>query len=171
MKLHDLKPATGSHRKSKRIGRGPGSGKGKTGGKGMMGQKARSGPNPSRAFEGGQNPMVRRMPYLRGFKNRWRIEYQIINVGQMNDWPQDHELSIEDMITNGVIDKKRPLKILGDGDLTVKLSIQAHKVSASARQKIEAAGGTITEIPWVVERHSRSRGPNLAMRNRRTSGE
>jgi large subunit ribosomal protein L15 len=171
MKLHDLKPAPGSHRTSKRVGRGHGSGKGKTAGKGMMGQKARSGPNPSRTFEGGQNPIVRRMPYLRGFKNRWRVEYQVINVGQMNDWPQDREVLIEDLIAAGVIDKKRPLKILGDGELNVKLTLQAHKFSASARQKIEAAGGSVIEVPWVVERRSRSRGPNLAMRNRRTSGE
>lgn len=171
MKLHDLKPAPGSHRTSKRVGRGHGSGKGKTAGKGMMGQKARSGPNPSRTFEGGQNPIVRRMPYLRGFKNRWRVEYQVINVGQMNDWPQDREVLIEDLVAAGVIDEKRPLKILGDGELNVKLTLQAHKFSASARQKIEAAGGSVIEVPWVVERPSRSRGPNLAMRNRRTSGE
>jgi large subunit ribosomal protein L15 len=171
MKLHDLKPAPGSHRTSKRVGRGPGSGKGKTAGKGMMGQKARSGPNPSRTFEGGQNPIVRRMPYLRGFKNRWRVEYQVINVGEMSDWPQDREVLIEDLIAAGVIDKKRPLKILGDGELNVKLTLQAHKFSASARQKIEAAGGSVIEVPWVVERPSRSRGPNLAMRNRRTSAE
>jgi large subunit ribosomal protein L15 len=171
MKLHDLKPAPGSHRTSKRVGRGPGSGKGKTAGKGMMGQKARSGPNPSRTFEGGQNPIVRRMPYLRGFKNRWRVEYQVINVGEMNDWPQDREVLIEDLIAAGVIDKKRPLKILGDGELNVKLTLHAHKFSAGARQKIEAAGGSVVEVPWVVERPSRSRGPNLAMRNRRTSAE
>lgn len=171
MKLHDLKPAPGSHRTSKRVGRGPGSGKGKTAGKGMMGQKARSGPNPSRTFEGGQNPIVRRMPYLRGFKNCWRVEYQVINVGEMNDWPQDREILIEDLIAAGMIDKKRPFKILGDGDLNVKLTLQAHKFSAGARQKIEAAGGSVVEVPWVVERPSRSRGPNLAMRNRRTSAE
>lgn len=169
MKLHDLKPAAGSHRSSKRIGRGHGSGKGKTAGKGMMGQKARSGPNPSRTFEGGQNPIVRRMPYLRGFKNRWRVEYQVINVEDLNDWPQP-EVLIATLVEAGLIHKSRPLKILGEGDLSVKLTVEAHKFSASARQKIEAAGGTVVEVPWVVERPSRSRGPNLAMRNRKDQG-
>lgn len=169
MKLHDLKPAPGSHRERKRIGRGHGSGKGKTGGKGMMGQKARSGPNPSRTFEGGQNPMVRRMPYLRGFKNRWRIEYQVINVGELNDWPQGHEVAIETLVEAGLIHKSRPLKILGEGDLNASLTVQGHKFSASARQKIEAAGGTVVEVPWVVERPSRSSGPNPAMRNRKSN--
>ncbi len=137
MKLHDLKPSPGAHRVGKRLGRGPGSGKGKTSGKGMMGQKARSGPGPYRTFEGGQNRLVRRMPYLRGFKNLWRI---------------------------------RPLKILGDGDLNTKLTVHAHKFSGSARQKIEAAGGSVVEVAWDAERRSRSRGPNPAMRNRREQG-
>jgi large subunit ribosomal protein L15 len=168
MKLHDLKPAPGSHRKSKRIGRGYGSGKGKTGGKGMGGQKARSGPNPYRTFEGGQNRLVRRIPYLRGFKNLWRVEYQVINVGDLNDLTNGQELTIDALIAERVIHKSKPLKILGDGELTAKLTVHAHKFSASARQKIEAAGGTVVETPWVVERRSRSHGPNPAMRNRRT---
>ncbi len=165
MKLHDLKPAPGSHRERLRIGRGYGSGKGKTGGKGMMGQKARSGPNPYRTFEGGQNRIVRRMPYLRGFKNRYRIEYEVINVGEFNELPVDHEVTIGSLIESGVIEASRPLKILGDGDLSVKLTVHAHKVSASARSKIEAAGGTVVETPWVTERQSRSHGVNPAMRN------
>lgn len=166
MKLHDLKPAAGSHRERKRIGRGHGSGTVKTAGKGMGGQKARSGPNPYRTFEGGQNRMVRRMPYLRGFKNKWRIEYQVLNLADLSDLPDGHEVSLEDLIVSGAINKNRPLKILGDGELTVKLTIEAHKFSGSARSKIEAAGGSVVEIPWVVERRSRSAGPNPAMRNR-----
>lgn len=167
MKLHDLKPAPGSVHKSKRVGRGPGSGKGKTSGKGMMGQKARSGPNPYRTFEGGQNRIVRRMPYLRGFKNRWRIEYQVLNVGELNELPAGEELTVDTLVQSGVISAKRPLKILGDGELTTTLKVQAHKFSASARAKIEAAGGSVTELPWVAEKNSRSRGPNLAQRNRK----
>jgi large subunit ribosomal protein L15 len=167
MKLHDLKPAPGSHRERKRIGRGPGSGKGKTSGKGMMGQKARSGPGPYRTFEGGQNRMVRRMPYLRGFKNRWRIEYQVLNVGDLNELPADHELTIDDLLASGTITKHRPIKILGEGELNVKLTVHAHKFSGSARSKIEAAGGKVVEETWAVERRSRSAGPNPAMRNRR----
>ena len=168
MKLHDLKPAPGAHRERKRIARGHGSGKGKTGGKGMNGQKARSGPNPYRTFEGGQNRQVRALPQLRGFKNRWRVEYQVINVEQLNEWPESEPLTIERLVATGRIEAKHPVKILGDGDLTVRLNVQAHKFSASARQKIEAAGGTVEEVPWVAEKHSRSRGPNLAQRNRRT---
>jgi large subunit ribosomal protein L15 len=168
MKLHDLKPAPGSHRERKRIGRGPGSGKGKTGGKGMAGQKARSGPNPYRTFEGGQNRIVRRMPYLRGFKNRWRVEYQVLNVSQLNELPPGEEVTLEALADSGVISLKRPLKVLGDGELTTRLTVHAHKFSASARTKIEAAGGAVVEVPWVVHHPSRSRGPNLAMVNRKT---
>ena len=160
IKLHDLKPSPGAHRERKRVGRGPGSGKGKTAGKGMMGQKARSGPGPYRTFEGGQNRLVRRMPYLRGFKNRWRVEYQVINVGDLNDLPDAEELTIETLLEVGRITKHKPLKILGTGDLGKQLTIHAHKFSGSARQKIEAAGGTVVEIAWKHERPSRSRGPN-----------
>lgn len=167
MKLHDLKPAPGAHRDRKRVGRGIGSGKGKTSGKGMMGQKARSGPGPYRTFEGGQNRLVRRMPYLRGFKNRWRIEYQVINVADLGEWPSGQEVTIEALISSGAISKSRPLKILGNGDLATRLTVHAHKFSGSARQKIEAAGGTVVEVPWTVERRSRSSGPNPAMRNRK----
>ncbi|HEU5087367.1 MAG TPA: 50S ribosomal protein L15 [Roseiflexaceae bacterium] len=167
MKLHELSPAPGSRRERKRIGRGYGSGKGKTGGKGMMGQKARSGPNPSRVFEGGQFPLARKLPHLRGFKNRWRIEYQVLNVSQFSEWPTDQDVTLQALIDAGVIEGNRPLKILGDGDLDSALTIEAHKFSNSARQKIEAAGGKIVETEWVTERNSRSRGPNLAMRNRR----
>src|SRR5919199_2689225 len=114
MKLHDLQPAPGSRKTSKRVGRGHGSGKGKTSGKGMMGQKARSGPGPYRTFEGGQNRLVKRMPYLRGFKNKWRVEYQVINVGDLSDLADGQEVTIEALIDAGVISKNQPLKILGD---------------------------------------------------------
>ena len=171
MKLHDLKPAPGSNRERKRVGRGPGSGKGKTSGKGMMGQKARSGPGPYRTFEGGQNRIVRRMPYLRGFKNKWRIEYQVLNVGDLNELPAGHDLTIEDLIASGTINKNRPLKVLGEGDINITLTVHAHKFSGSARAKIEAAGGQVVEEPWDGERRSRSAGPNPAMRNRQTTDE
>jgi len=169
MKLHDLKPAPGSNRERKRVGRGPGSGKGKTAGKGMMGQKARSGPGPYRTFEGGQNRMVRRMPYLRGFKNLWRTEYQVLNIGDLSELPADHELTVEDLLASGTITKHQPVKVLGEGELSVKLTVHAHKFSNSARAKIEAAGGTVVEVPWIKERRSRSAGPNPAMRNRKAS--
>jgi large subunit ribosomal protein L15 len=172
MKLHDLKPAPGSHRRSKRVGRGYGSGKGKTSGKGMMGQKARAGSGPYRTFEGGQNRLVKRMPYKRGFTNIWRVEYQVINVEQLNEWPQDVEVTIDALLeTRAIRRKNQPVKILGDGELTRSLVVHAHKFSASARKKIEAAGGKVVEVPWVVERHSRSRGPNPSMRNQTAQSE
>lgn len=166
MKLHDLKPAEGSHRKSKRVGRGHGSGKGKTAGKGMMGQKARRGPGPYRTFEGGQNRLVKRMPFKRGFTNIFGTEYETVNVGRLADWPAGREVTPETLLAARVVRRKAlPVKILGDGELTRALTVRAHKFSASARQKIEAAGGTVVELPWEVERHSRSRGPNPSMRN------
>lgn len=146
MKLHDLKPAPGSHRKSKRIGRGHGSGKGKTSGKGMGGQKARSGPNPYPHFEGGQNPLVRRMPYKRGFTNIFRVEYTIVNLDTLADW-NGAEITPESLRDAGLIKNlKQPVKVLGDGDVTAALQVRVHKVSASARSKIEAAGGSIQLI-------------------------
>ncbi len=172
MKLHDLKPAPGSHRRSKRVGRGYGSGKGKTSGKGMMGQKARAGSGPYRTFEGGQNRLVKRMPYKRGFTNIWRVEYQVINVEQLNEWPQDVEVTIDALLeTRAIRRKNQPVKILGDGEITRPLVVHAHKFSASARTKIEAAGGKVVEEPWDVERHSRSRGPNPSMRHQTTQSE
>jgi large subunit ribosomal protein L15 len=165
MKLHDLQPAQGSHRKSKRLGRGYGSGQGKTSGKGMAGQKARSGPGPYRTFEGGQNRLVKRMPFKRGFNNIWRIEFEIVNVGQLQDWPAGVEVTPAALLEAGIVqNEKQPIKILGDGELQQGLVVHAHKFSGSARQKIEAAGGSVIELPWMFERRSRSRGPNPSMR-------
>ena len=166
MKLHDLRPAEGSRSKSKRVGRGHGSGKGKTAGKGMMGQKARSGPGPYRTFEGGQNRLVKRMPFKRGFTNKFGVEYEVLNVGSLAEWPKDVEVTPETLHEARAVRRKNlPVKILGDGELGVALTVKAHKFTASAKQKIEAAGGTVVELPWVVERPSRSRGPNPSMRN------
>lgn len=170
MKLHELKPAPGAHKRRKRVGRGFGSGKGKTSGRGMMGQKSRSGPGPYRTFEGGQNRLVKRMPFKRGFTNIWRVEYQVVNVERLNGWPSDIEVTPETLLEARMIRRKKlPVKILGDGEVHVALTVHAHKFSGSARQKIEAAGGTVVEVPWLVERPSRSRGPNPSMRNQERS--
>lgn len=172
MKLHDLRPAAGAHKTSKRVGRGHGSGKGKTSGKGMNGQKARSGPGPYRTFEGGQNRLVKRMPFKRGFTNLWRIEYQVVNVSRFEGWPADTEITPETLLAARFIRRKnQPVKILGDGELAKALTVRAHKFSASASEKIKAAGGTIEELPWNVERRSRSQGFNPSMRNRPAAGE
>lgn len=170
MKLHDLQPAPGSKKRKKRVGRGYGTGKGKTSGKGMMGQKSRSGPGPYRTFEGGQNRLVKRMPFKRGFTNIWRTEYQVVNVSRLQDWPTDVAVTPESLLDARVIRSKNlPLKILGDGDMPAGLEVHAHKFSQSARQKIEAAGGSVVELPWEVERRSRSHGPNPSMRNSSSS--
>jgi len=172
MKLDDLRPAPGSTKKSKRIGRGHGSGKGKTGGKGMMGQKARSGPGPYRTFEGGQNRLVKRMPFKRGFTNLWHVEYQEVNLDRLSDWSSDVDVTPDALLEARIIRKKKlPIKILGNGELKNPLVIYAHKFSTSARQKIETAGGKVVELPWVVERRSRSRGANPSMRNQQPSVE
>lgn len=165
MKLSDLRPAAGSRQTSKRIGRGYGSGKGKTGGKGMMGQKARSGPNPYRTFEGGQNRLTKRMPFLRGFKNRWRVEYQVLNVSDFSEMEAGSNMSLADLIGSGVVKADLPVKLLGDGDLNIAITIEVHKASASAKQKVTAAGGTVVETEWNFVRPTRSFGVHSSSRS------
>jgi large subunit ribosomal protein L15 len=142
--LNKLGRPEGAHRGKKRLGRGPGSGKGKTSGKGHKGQKARTGHHgiPS-WFEGGQMPLQRRVP-KRGFKNPFRTEYEIVNLGQLNKLTED-EITPEILHENRMIDigNGNPVKILGDGEITRKITVRAHKVSESARAKIEAAGGSV----------------------------
>ncbi len=159
MKLHDLMPSVGAHKHSKRVGRGHGSGKGKTAGRGSGGQKQRAGSGPHRAFEGGQNEITRRMPFKRGvgFFNRYSVTYEIFNLGDIAQ-SSIEDLTPEVLLAAGLIKNlKKPVKILGDGEINRPLNVTAHKVSASARQKIEAAGGVITELPWVVIRRPRNR--------------
>jgi large subunit ribosomal protein L15 len=160
MKLHDLKPAPGSNHKSKRVGRGHGSGKGKTAGRGMMGQNAREGSGPHRAFEGGQNEITKRMPFKRGvgFFNRYRIEYKVFNIGDLAGSQLD-EITPDLLLRARLVKNlKKPIKILGDGEVTRPIKITAHKFSASARQKIEAAGGTVTELGAPVIKRLPRRG-------------
>lgn len=140
MKLDDLKPAPGSNRKHKRVGRGPGSGHGKTSGRGHKGQGSRSGGNTKPGFEGGQMPLQRRLP-KRGFHNIFRIEMAVVNLAQLEAIGVG-EISPEFLSAHGLISGKgRQVKILGQGDLTKALTVRAHGFSASAKAKIEAAGG------------------------------
>jgi large subunit ribosomal protein L15 len=141
--LHELKPSPGSHRDRKRLGRGPGSGTGKTAGRGGKGQSARTGYKRKRGFEGGQMPLHRRLP-KRGFKNFTRVEFQVVNLRDLAGVEGDvtpASLRAANLITS----LKRPVKVLGDGDAK-KVSVSAHAFSKSAREKIEAAGGTVTVI-------------------------
>lgn len=147
MKLHDLKPAPGSTRPRKRVGRGHGSGHVKTAGRGTKGQNSRAGGRVRPGFEGGQNPIYRRMPYKRGFKNPFRIEYEILNLDDITTFKLESPITPESLFARGLIDDAVSLvKILGDGELKGAFTIRAHKFSASARAKIEAAGGVAEVI-------------------------
>lgn len=142
MKLHTLSPAEGSVSKKKRIGRGIGSGTGKTSGKGHKGQKARSGGGVRPGFEGGQMPLYRRLP-KRGFNNPFKKEYNIINVSDLEAFDGKNEITVEYLYEIGKISKiaGNGLKVLGNGELSKKLTVKASKFSASAKEKIEKAGG------------------------------
>ncbi|MBQ4647769.1 MAG: 50S ribosomal protein L15 [Clostridia bacterium] len=141
MKLHELSPAEGSAKSRYRKGRGPGSGNGKTAGKGHKGQNARSGGGVRPGFEGGQLPIYRRLP-KRGFNNHFSKEYAIINVGSLNDFDEGSVINVQTLLDSGVINKELDgLKVLGNGELTKKLTVEAKIFSASAKEKIEAAGG------------------------------
>jgi large subunit ribosomal protein L15 len=144
LKVHHLKPAPGSHTPKTRVGRGNGS-KGKTAGRGTKGSKARNQISP--AFEGGQLPLHMRLPKLKGFKNRFRVEYQVVNLATLEKlFPQGGTVGLDELAAAGAVRKGEPVKVLGNGDLSVKLDVTANAFSASAREKIAAAGGTATSL-------------------------
>jgi len=143
MRLHELTPAEGSKKDRKRIGRGPGSGTGKTAGRGEKGQKSRSGYSRRPGFEGGQMPLIRRVP-KRGFTNIFRTEYTVVNLAQLAGL--EGEIGPELLASKGLVRAGRPLKVLGDGEVDSALTVRAHKFSKAARAKIEAAGGTCEEL-------------------------
>ncbi len=146
MKLHELKPAFGSTAAPKRLGRGIGSGLGKTSGKGHKGAKARSGGGKRPGFEGGQMPLTMRIP-KRGFTNKWATVYVTVNVDSLNVFENDSVVGPVELIQAGIIKKiEDGVKILGNGELTKKLTVQAMKFSATAKEKIEAAGGKVEEV-------------------------
>ncbi|NCO69420.1 MAG: 50S ribosomal protein L15 [Acidobacteria bacterium] len=141
MELHNLSPRPGSTKDRKRVGRGPGSGNGKTAGRGHKGQGSRSGNKSKRNFEGGQMPLVRRMP-KRGFTNIFRKDFVIINVGQLERFPAGAEITPDVLLAEGVISKLGDgLKVLGEGALTRMLVVKAHKFSRKALETIQSAGG------------------------------
>ncbi len=152
MKLHDLRPAPGSVKSRKRRGRGDSSGHGTYSGRGRKGQGARSGGGKGPYFEGGQLPLVRRMPVKRGFTNIFRVEYQPVNVGRLAAlFEADQEITLEALHDRGAIRSlRKPVKILGNGDVDIPLRVSAHAFSSSAREKIEAAGGTVEVLPSGV---------------------
>jgi large subunit ribosomal protein L15 len=145
LKVHHLRPAPGSHTKKTRVGRGEGS-KGKTAGRGTKGTKARY-QVPAR-FEGGQMPLHMRLPKLKGFKNRFRTEYQVVNLDRLAElFPKGGDVTPEALVEAGAVRKNSLVKVLGNGDLGgVKLSVSAHAFSGTAKEKIAAAGGSVTEL-------------------------
>ena len=144
LKVHHLRPAPGAHTKKTRVGRGEAS-KGKTAGRGTKGTKARY--QVPASFEGGQLPLHMRLPKLRGFKNRNRVEYQVVNVAALGQlFPQGGTVGPDELASAGAVRKGEPVKVLGQGDLGVKLEVTAHAFSESAREKIVAAGGSITQL-------------------------
>lgn len=147
MKIHDLRPDSGSKKKRKRVGRGISAGQGKTAGRGTKGQGARSGGGKGQYFEGGQLPLVRRLPFKRGFTNINKITYSPVNVGKFAGIESNTEVDPSYMVAHGLLKKTDdPVVILGDGKLSVALKVTAHRFSKSAKDKIEAAGGTVNII-------------------------
>ncbi|WP_336658868.1 50S ribosomal protein L15 [Leucobacter sp. USHLN153] len=141
LKAHHLRPAPGAKKAKTRVGRGEAS-KGKTAGRGTKGTKARY--QVKVGFEGGQMPLHMRTPKLRGFKNPFRTEYQVVNVAKLAElYPQGGDVTVADLVSKGAVRKNQPVKVLGDGDLQVALTVQVDKVSGSAEQKIVAAGGAV----------------------------
>jgi large subunit ribosomal protein L15 len=147
MRIDDLRSPDGAFRPRKRVGRGHGSGLVKTSGRGSKGQNSRAGGGVRPGFEGGQNPIYRRMPYKRGFTNNFRTDYQILNLGDFEKYGISGNVTPESLHERGVIDDpKKLVKILGNGEVTAAVHVRAHKFSESAKAKIEAAGGTAEVI-------------------------
>ena len=170
MRLSDLRPAPGSRSPRKRVGRGPGSGHEKTSGRGQKGQKARTGASIPAYFEGGQNRFSQRMPYVGGFKNPFRKEFVTVNLDDLKVFKAGETVSGETLAAKGLIRPRKAtslLKILGDGSIDRPLTFSVHKVTASARQQIEAAGGTISLITipgstWPKTKRAKKPSPTRA---------
>jgi large subunit ribosomal protein L15 len=167
VKLSDLQPAAGSHKHERRVGRGHGSGRGKTAGRGTKGQKARTGGRVNRSFNGGQTRLSKRLPFVRGLGNgnyAFRDNYTIINVVDLVSFEAGAEVRPEDLVAQDLMTAAEGsglIKILGDGEIDRALTVHAHKVSASAKAKIEAAGGRVEIIPTrVYEKTKRRKDEN-----------
>jgi large subunit ribosomal protein L15 len=159
MKLHELNPAHGSKKSRKRVGRGIAAGQGKSAGRGTKGQASRSGGVKGPYFEGGQLPLVRRLPFKRGFTNIFRADYAPVNLYRLAGFEANAQVTPETLAAAGIVKSaSQPVAILGDADIDRPLTVKAHRVSANARIKIEAAGGSIEILPWEVKRGRRSGG-------------
>ena len=147
MRQDELFPAPGSKKSRKRVGRGDGSGHGTYSGRGCKGQKSRAGYKMRPGFEGGQLPLIKRLPRKRGFTNIFRIEYNVVNISKLNMFESGSEIDPARLVTAGVVKSlRRPIKILGEGDINHPLIVKAHKFSTTAKVKIEAVGGKVEEV-------------------------
>mgnify|MGYP001143618432 CR=1 FL=1 len=156
MKLHDLQAPKGARKSRKRVGRGIAAGQGKTAGRGTKGQAARSGGTKGPYFEGGQLPLVRRLPFKRGFKNIFKVQYVAVNLYRLEEFEADAEISPATLAEAGIIKSADlPVAILGDGKVDRPLVVKAHRFSSNARVKIEEAGGSVEQLPWEIERGRR----------------
>jgi len=141
MRLDNIKPKSGASKSKKRLGRGNASGHGTYSGRGCKGQGQRKSGNVRPGFEGGQTPLLMRMPKLKGFKNPNKVTYQVINVGALNVFENGDDVNVQTLAEKGLLSRKLPVKILGDGKLEKKLTVKVNKISASAKEKIKQAGG------------------------------
>ena len=160
MKVHDLKPASGSTKRAKRVGRGTGGKGGKTAGRGTKGQRARN--TVARGFEGGQMPLKQRVPKLRGFNNPFRVEYQAVNLHTLSDLAEkigSTDITPEVLVANGIVRKDAFVKILARGEITAKVDVTAHAASAAAKSAIEAAGGTFTQLTLPFKEEGKAGRP------------
>ena len=150
MRQDELSPTSGSKKSRKRVGRGDGSGHGNYSGRGCKGQKSRSGYRMKPGFEGGQLPLIKRLPRKRGFVNIFRIEYSVININKLNMFESGSEVTPERLVAAGLVKSLRhPVKILAEGDIKHPLLVKAHRFSAAAKAKIEAAGGRVEEVGYA----------------------
>ena len=144
LQMHDLKPAPGAKKDRTRVGRGEGS-KGKTSGRGAKGQTKRNHVRPG--FEGGQLPLYMRLPKLRGFKNPFKVEFQVVNLDRIGLlFPEGGDVTVDQLVARGAVRKNQPVKVLGEGSISIPVSVSAHAFSASAKEKIAAAGGSTTTV-------------------------
>ncbi|MEK7352962.1 MAG: 50S ribosomal protein L15 [Chloroflexota bacterium] len=152
MKLNELSPAPGSRKNKKRVGRGNGSGHGTYSGRGCKGEKARAGFKMRPGFEGGQLPIIKRLPRKRGFTNNFRIGYSVVNMNKLDIFESGSEVTPEKLLSAGLVKSLRqPVKILAAGDITHPLVVKAHKFSTAAKAKIEAVGGSVEEMVYASE--------------------
>jgi large subunit ribosomal protein L15 len=153
MKLHDLRPADGATKKRKRVGRGTGSGRGKTSTRGTKGQNSRAGGGVRPVFEGGQLPIVKRLPKLRGFNNRFKVYYTAVNVDVLEEiFDANALISPDELAGVGLADKNDSIVVLARGEISKPMQLRVHRISAAARQKVEAAGGSVELLPVEVNK-------------------